>query len=167
MVSVISTLMLDVSYAVEILLVFMFAGGVRFHTSVAFLIQSVVVLIVACVIFIPGFSPCRGYWVWVVCCLFVVCIYMLGWLCRATCYFVSTFQCLVYHLLSRWKEALEFTYRVIVKVLVLGLLVVVYEKIVSCEYDHLNGWNSTLNFASCMVHQTHSYNKRVFAKVRF
>ena len=55
MVSVISTLMLDVSYAVEVL-VFMFAGGVRFHTSVVFLIH-------ACVIFIPGFSPCRGYWV--------------------------------------------------------------------------------------------------------
>ena len=84
------------------------------------------VIVVACVIFIPGFSPCRGYWVWVFCCLFV-CIYMLGWSCRATCYFVSTFQCLVYHLLSKWKEALEFTYRVIVEVLVLGLLVVVYE----------------------------------------
>ena len=50
MVSVISTWMFDVSYAVEVL-VFMFAGGVRFHTSVVFLIQSVVV--VACVIFIP------------------------------------------------------------------------------------------------------------------
>ena len=36
MVSVISTLMLDVSYAVEVL-VFMFAGGVGFHTSVVFL----------------------------------------------------------------------------------------------------------------------------------
>ena len=59
MVSVISTLMFDVSYAVEVL-VFMFAG-VRFHTSVVFLIHTVVV--VACVIFIPGFSPCRGYWV--------------------------------------------------------------------------------------------------------
>ena len=84
------------------------------------------VVVVARVIFIPGFSPCRGYWVWVFCCLFIVCIYMLGWLCRATCYFVSTFQCLVYHMLSKWKEALEFTYRVIVEVLVLGLLVVVY-----------------------------------------
>ena len=38
MVSVISTLMFDVSYAVEVL-VFMFAGGVRFHTNVVFLIQ--------------------------------------------------------------------------------------------------------------------------------
>ena len=38
MVSVISTLMFDVSYTVEVL-VFMFAGGVRFHTSVVFLIQ--------------------------------------------------------------------------------------------------------------------------------
>ena len=93
--------------------------------------NTTVVFVVACVIFIPGFSPCRGYWVWVFCCQFVACIpvYMLGWLCRATCYFVlvSTFQCLVYHLLSKWKEALEFTCRVIVEVLVLGLLVVVYE----------------------------------------
>ena len=38
MVYVISTLMFDVSYAFEVL-VFMFAGGVRFHTSVVFLIQ--------------------------------------------------------------------------------------------------------------------------------
>ena len=37
----------------------MFAGGVRFYTSVVFLLQQLVV--VACVIFIPGFSPCRGY----------------------------------------------------------------------------------------------------------
>ena len=35
---VISSLMLDVSYAVEVL-VLMFAGGVRFHTSVVFVIQ--------------------------------------------------------------------------------------------------------------------------------
>ena len=34
----VSTLMFDVSYAVEVL-VFMFAGGVRFHISVVFLIQ--------------------------------------------------------------------------------------------------------------------------------
>ena len=61
------------------------------------------VVVVACVIIVPGFSPCRGYWVWVFYCLFVVCIYMLGWLCRATCYFVSTFQCLVHHLLSKWN----------------------------------------------------------------
>ena len=87
------------------------------------------VVVVACVISIPGFSPCRGYWVWVF--VYLLCVriytYMLGWLCRATCYFVSTFQCLVYHMLSKWKEALEFTYRVMVEVLVLGLLVVVYE----------------------------------------
>ena len=38
MVSVISTLILDVSHAVEVL-VFMFAGGVRCHTSVVFLMQ--------------------------------------------------------------------------------------------------------------------------------
>ena len=41
--------------------------------------------------------------------------------------FCIYFQCLVYLLLSKLKEALEFTYRVIVEVLVFGLLVVVYE----------------------------------------
>ena len=61
MVSVIPTLMFDVSYAVEVL-VFMFAGGVRFHTSICCIFDTAVV-VVACVIFIPGFSPCRGYWV--------------------------------------------------------------------------------------------------------
>ena len=38
----------------------MFASGVRFYTSIAFLIPGTAV-VVACVIFIPGFSPCRGY----------------------------------------------------------------------------------------------------------
>ena len=60
------------------------------------------VIVVACVIFIPGFSPCRRYWVWVFV-VYLLCVYMLGWLCRVTCYFVSTFQCLAYHLLSKWK----------------------------------------------------------------
>ena len=59
MVPVISTLILDVSHAVEVL-VFMFAGGVRCHTSVVFFNT---VVVVPCVIFIPGFSPCCGYWV--------------------------------------------------------------------------------------------------------
>ena len=72
MVSVISTWMFDVSYAVEVL-VFMFAGGVRFHTSVVFLIQSVVV--VACVILIPGFSHVVGigseYFV-----VYLLCVYI-------------------------------------------------------------------------------------------
>ena len=36
----------------------MFTGGVKFYTSVVFLNTAVVV---ACVIFIPGFSPCGGY----------------------------------------------------------------------------------------------------------
>ena len=44
-------------------------------------------------------------------------------------------QCLVHRMLSKWKEALEFTYRVIVEVLVLGLLVVVYKiPYSSCSY---------------------------------
>ena len=60
MVSVISTLMLDVSHAIEVL-VFMFAGGVRCHTSVVLLNT---VIVVACVIFIPGFktrTPKTGF----------------------------------------------------------------------------------------------------------
>ena len=44
----------------------MFAGGVRFHT----------VVVVACVIFTPGFSRCRGFLIIVFCCLFVVCVYI-------------------------------------------------------------------------------------------
>ena len=74
MVSVISALMFDVSYAVEVL-VFMFAGGVRFHTSVVFLIQSVVV--VACHIY-SWFLPMS--WVLGLSILLSVylCIYMLG-----------------------------------------------------------------------------------------
>ena len=52
MVSVISTLILDVSHAVEVL-VFMFAGGVRCHTSVVFLNT---VVVVACVVCIPDFN---------------------------------------------------------------------------------------------------------------
>ena len=54
---------------------FMFAGGVRFHTSICCIFDTAVV-VVACVIFIPGFSPCRGYWVRAFCCLFVVYIYV-------------------------------------------------------------------------------------------
>ena len=45
-------------------IVFMFTDGVKFNTSVVFLKIKVVV---ACVIFIPGSSPCGGYWVWVFC----------------------------------------------------------------------------------------------------
>jgi len=41
-------------------IVFMFTDGVKFNTSVVFLTK----IVVACVIFIPGFSPCGGYWVW-------------------------------------------------------------------------------------------------------
>ena len=57
MVSVISTLILDVSHAVEVL-VFMFAGGVRCHIYICCIFNTVVAVV--CVIFIPGFSPCRG-----------------------------------------------------------------------------------------------------------
>ena len=38
-------------------IVFMFTDGVKFNTTVVFLTK----IVVACVIFIPGFSPCVGY----------------------------------------------------------------------------------------------------------
>ena len=94
--------------------------------------SSWTVVVVACVIFIPGFSQCRGYWIWVFCRLFVVCIYMFGWLCRATYYFLSTSMFGITPAVQNEKKALEFTYRVIVEVLVLGLLVVVYKIPYSC-----------------------------------
>ena len=75
MVSVISTLILDVSHAVEVL-----PGSVYvcWWCKMPYIccIFNTAVVVVACVLFIPGFSPCRGYWVSVFCCLFVVCIYV-------------------------------------------------------------------------------------------
>ena len=80
-----------------------FAGGVRFHTAVVFLITRVVV---ACVILIHGFSRC-GYWIWVFCCLlFVMYMYgvnMFGCLCRATSSIVST--SMVYHMLAKMRRS--------------------------------------------------------------
>ena len=53
--------MLGVSHAVEVrCMSARFAGGVRFHTAVVFFNT---VVVVACVIFIHGFSRCRGYWI--------------------------------------------------------------------------------------------------------
>ena len=52
---------------------------------------------------------------------------MFGWLCRATCSFVSTsFNVWCITCYPKW-EALEFAYKVIGEVLVLGLLVVVHK----------------------------------------
>ena len=87
----------------------MFAdGAVRFHTAVVFFITTVVVVLP--VSFSNGFSRCRGYWIWVFCCLFVVCIYwvyicvyMFGWLCRATCSFVSTLMFGISHAVQNEK----------------------------------------------------------------
>ena len=53
-----------------------------------------------------------------------VCIYVFGRLCRATCSFVSTSMLGISHAVQKWEEALDFTYRLIGEVLVLGLLVV-------------------------------------------
>ena len=68
------------------------------------------VVVVACVIFIHGFSRCRGYWIWVFCCLFVVRIYMFGWLSRATCSVVSTSMLGVSHAVQNEKKLWKFTH---------------------------------------------------------
>ena len=62
-------------------------------------------VVVACVIFIHGFFWCRGYWIWVFCCLFVVCIYT----CLADYVelpvLLYLLQCLVYHMLSKMRRS--------------------------------------------------------------
>ena len=65
-----------------------------------------------------------------ICCLLVFSyVYMFGWLYRATCSFVPDIYFNVWYITCypKWEEALEFTYKVIGEVLVLGLLVVVYK----------------------------------------
>ena len=57
---VISTLMLGVSHAVEVLVLGLLV--VVFHTTVNSCVFNTVV-VVACVIFIHVFSRCRGYWI--------------------------------------------------------------------------------------------------------
>ena len=103
------------------------AGGVRFRTAVVLLIQAVVV--VDFVILIRGFSRGRGHWIWVFCCLFVVCINI----CSADYVKLPVLlylpQCLVYHMLSKMRRSsgIYILYRVIGDVLVWSLLVVVYK----------------------------------------
>ena len=46
-----------------------------FFTSKMIPVPPLTVVVVACVIFIHGFSRCRGYWIWVFCCLFS-CVYI-------------------------------------------------------------------------------------------
>ena len=59
-------------------------------------------------------------------CRVYIYIYMLGWSCRATCYFVSPLQCLVPGISHAVQMKRSSACKVIVEVLVLGLLVVVY-----------------------------------------
>ena len=68
----------------------------------------------------------RGHGIYIFCCLFVVrlCIYMFGWLCRATCCSVISTS-MVYHMLSKTRRSSGSLHRVIGEVLVLGLLEVV------------------------------------------
>ena len=74
----------------------MFTGGLRFHTAVVvLLIQQLVV--VACVIFIHGFSRCRGEYFVVYFRMYIyVRLIMSGYL-----FFCIYFNVLVYHMLSK------------------------------------------------------------------
>ena len=82
-------------------------GGARFHTAVVFF-NTVVVAV--CVISIHGLPRCRGYWIWVFCCPFVVLIYiMFGWLRRVTCSFVSTSMFRLSHAVQNENKLWKFT----------------------------------------------------------
>ena len=73
----------------------MFAGGVRFHTAVVFLVCSSC----SCLCHIYSwFLPMS--WVLDLSILLSICrayIYMFGWLCRATCSYVSTLMLGISH----------------------------------------------------------------------
>ena len=77
---------------------------------------------------IQGFSRCRGYWIWIFCCLFVVYIYVRLIMSSYLFLYQISIYFNVWYITCcpKWK-ALEFTYRVISEILVLGLLVVVYK----------------------------------------
>ena len=118
--------MLDVSHAVEVLVLGLLVVVYKIPYS-SCIFNTVVV--VACVIFILGFSPCCGYWIWVFCCLFVVRTrYIYIYICSADYaelpVLLYLLQCLVYHMLSKTRSSGNL-HRVIGEVLVLSLLVVV------------------------------------------
>ena len=109
-ISGISTLMLGVSHAVEVLVLGLLVLVYKIPYS-SYIFNTAVV--VACVIFTHGFSRCRGYWIRVFCCLFVVririYIYMFGWLRRATCSIVSTSMLGISHAVQNGKKLWKFT----------------------------------------------------------
>ena len=72
--SVISTLMLSVSSAVEVLVLGLLVVVYKIPNSSCILFNTAVV--VARVVFTHGFSRCRGYWIWLFCRLFVVRVYI-------------------------------------------------------------------------------------------
>ena len=109
----------------------MFAGsGVRFHTAVS-CINTVLIVVVTCVIFIHGFfrsSDVVGtgseYFVVYLSCVYIVRLIMSSYLFFCTRYLL---QCSAYHMLSKMRSSGIYIpgtmYRVIGEVLVLGLLV--------------------------------------------
>ena len=91
-------------------------GGVRFHTAVDSTVSSCICLCHICSWFLPmSWTLDLSF-----CCLFVVRIYMFGWLCQATCSFVPTSMLGISHAVQN-EKLWKFTY----EVLVLGLLVTI------------------------------------------
>ena len=111
---VISILMLNVSHAVELLVLGLMVCKIPYSSC----ILNTAVVVVACVISIHGFSRCRGYWICVFCCLFAVRIYICSAGYVELPVLLYLFQCLVYHILSKTRRSSGNLHRVIVEVLV-------------------------------------------------
>ena len=74
-------------------------GGVRFHTAVDSTVSSCICLCHICSWFLPmSWTLDLSF-----CCLFVVRIYMFGWLCQATCSFVPTSMLGISHAVQNEK----------------------------------------------------------------
>ena len=94
--------MLGVSHAVEVRIkcyVYWWWCKIPYSSCIV----STTVVVVACVIFVHGFSRCRGYWILVFCCLFsYVYICSADYVERPVLLYLL--QCLVYHMLSKMRR---------------------------------------------------------------
>ena len=93
----------------------MFAGGgVRFHTAVVFSIHTAVV-VVACVVFIHGFSRCRGFWILLRALEYFVvylsCVYIGSAEYIGLPVLFYLLQCLLYHVLYKMGNSGIFMLR--------------------------------------------------------